>query len=386
MVAHDSRRQTDMEPAWAALVERRKVAREAPPYEVSGTGQIRDGLSRMLAAEGQRARISSISRLGGGASKEQFLFQLEAPAGADSPLSPRYVLRTDPQCPIIETDCRREFVLLQAMAGTVPVPRPVWLDGDGRFFGRPAMVTEFVPGVTKPVAGQDKVSGLGARLGSALRSQLRQPFLDNLARIHAFDWRGAALDGFAIPDADPAQAARWSFNFWDAIWTLDKLEDRPIATLARCWLKENIPDCDELVLTHGDYRTGNYLFDEEKGEINAILDWELARIGDFHEDIAWVLMRLFSHVEDGVLRASDLYEREDFITSYEKLTGRTVNRRTLHFYEVLCVWKCYIIVAASGLSVSRRQHSHQDIVLTFMAAAGAMFAHDLAELLEREAR
>lgn len=372
-----------MEPAWAALVERRRVAREAPPYELPSTDQVRDGLSRMLAAEDQSGRIVSINRLGGGASKEQFLFELETPAGTGT--TSRYVLRTDPQCPIIETDCRREFALLKAMAGTVPLPRPVWLDSDGTFFGRPAMVTEFVAGVTKPVAGQDKVSGLGTRLGEPLRSSLRQPFLDNLARIHAFDWQGAALDGFAVPNADPAQAARWSFNFWDAMWNLDKVEERPIVTLARCWLKENIPDCHELVLTHGDYRTGNYLFDEESGKINAILDWELARIGDFHEDLAWILMRLFSYVEDGVLRASDLYEREDFVASYEKLTGRTVDRRTLHFYEVLGVWKCYIIVSASGLSVSRRQHSHQDIVLTFMAAAGAMFAHDLTELLEQEA-
>ena len=38
-------------------------------------------------------------------------------------------------------------------------------------------------------------------------------------------------------------------------------------------------------MTHGDYRTGNYLFDEESGKITALLDWELARIGDFHEDL-----------------------------------------------------------------------------------------------------
>src|SRR5690606_33793593 len=115
---------------------------------------------------------------------------------------------------------------------------------------------------------------------------------------------------------------------------LEKLEERPVATLARCWLRENLPACNELVLTHGDYRTGNYLFDEQRGTITAVLDWELCRIGDFHEDLAWILNRLFSTQQNGTVRASDLYEREAFIEAYERASGRTVNRSTLHFYEV----------------------------------------------------
>ena len=386
LVREESVQSPDMEPACAALVERRRVARTLPPYEMSTLDEITDALNDLLASQDASARVSSIARLGGGASKEQFVFDVKPVPGGGPPTAGRYVLRTDPQCPIIETDCRREFALLNAMNGVVPVPEPTWLDGEGRFFGRPAMITEFVAGVTKPVAGQEKVSGLGTRLGEPLRSLLKQQFLDILVRIHAFDWQEMALEGFGVPNADPAQAARWSLNFWDALWTLDKVEDRPIATLVRCWLMDNVPDCQELVLTHGDYRTGNYLFDEDTGKIAAVLDWELARIGDFHEDLAWVLMRLFSFEEDGILRASDLYEREEFISSYESASGRTVNRKTLHFYEVLGVWKCYIIVAASGLSVSRRKHSHQDIVLTYMSAAGAMFAHDLAELLGQEVK
>src|SRR5690606_29608802 len=126
-------------------------------------------------------------------------------------------------------------------------------DGEGRFFHRPAMVTNFVEGVTRPTGKQEKVSGLGTHLGEPLRSQLKQQFLDILVRIHAFDWRATDLQGFAAPDRDSHQAARWSLNFWDALWELEKLEERPVATLARCWLRENLPACNELVLTHGDY-------------------------------------------------------------------------------------------------------------------------------------
>src|SRR3546814_7017679 len=110
-----------------------------------------------------------------------------------------------------------------------------------------------------------------------------------------------------------------------------------------------MPDASELVVLFRSYRTGNYLVDEDSGEITALLDWELARIGDFHEDLGWVLMQIFGAFDgDGAFRASDLFEREEFIIGYERRSGRTVNRRTLHYYDVMASWKCNVIVVANG--------------------------------------
>jgi len=376
----------EMEPAWAELVERRRSARALPPYRIPNSAEIETALSGFVEAHSPGGKVSGLARLGSGASKEQFVFAIDDPHGDAGTKADRYVLRMDPQCPIIETDPRREFTVLNAMNGRIPAPPPIWVDDQARFFKRPALVTGFISGVTKPKLAEDRVSGMGTRLGAKVRAQLKQQFLDILITIHGFDWRNSPLEGFSAPDRDAQQAARWSFNFWDAIWHLDKVEDRPIMSLARHWLSENLPECDELVLTHGDFRTGNYLFDEAEGRITAVLDWELARIGDFHEDLAWIIMRLFGVVEDGVFRASDLYEREEFIAAYELASGRSVNRMTLRFYEILSSWKCYIIVAASALSVARGSHSHQDIVLTFMGAGSAMFAHDIAILMKDVAR
>src|SRR3546814_3708765 len=117
---------------------------------------------------------------------------------------------------------------------------------------------------------------------------------------------------------------------------IDEGEARPVIALAVQWLADTWPDASELVVLHGDYRTGNYLFDEDSGEITALLDWELARIGDFHEDLGCVLMQIFGAFDgDGAFRASDLFEREEFIIEYERRSGRTVNRRTLHSYDVM---------------------------------------------------
>lgn len=370
----------DMEPAAAKVVERRLGTRGQPSYTARSTEYVRDTLQRFFESENPGSRVGDVRRMGGGASKEQFLFTLSG-AGADHR---KMVLRMDPLAAITETDRKREYEVLQAMQGLVPAPRPMWLDADGANFGRPSMIMDFVGGVTKPSDSSLKVSGLGTLLGDRLRSVLKGQFLDHLVAIHGFDWRNADLPSFDAPDADAKQAARWSLNYWKAMWDLDRFEERPIFALTQQWLTDNIPDCDELVLTHGDYRTGNYLFDENDGQMTAVLDWELARIGDHHEDLGWVLMELFGITENGRFRASDLFEREEFITAYETASGRRVNRKTLHYYDVMASWKCYIITAANGLAAARAQHNHQDVLLTFLSTTAPLFAADLCRLLSSE--
>lgn len=368
-----------MERVYTRLLQKRRDSRSLPPYRAALNAEVVDTLTRFFAREVPGGAVSQVRRVGGGASKEQFFFTLTADGASE-----QYILRMDPRAAITQTDRRREFEVLKAVQGVVPAPEPVWLDAEGEHFGEPAVIMRTVAGVTKPSDAGLKVSGLGTSLGPALRAKLRDQFLDNLIAVHALDWRNANLPSFDAPDADPQQAARWSFNYWRDLWRADEGETRPIFALAEQWLADNLPDTAELVFTHGDYRTGNYLFDEASGQVTAMLDWEMARIGDYHEDLGWILMQVFGTFEDGQFRASDLFEREEFITEYERRTGRTVNRRTLHFYDVMSSWKCYIIVAANGMAAARNQHNHQDVLLTFLAATSAMFADDLCRLLGQE--
>jgi aminoglycoside phosphotransferase (APT) family kinase protein len=368
-----------MEQANARILARRAASSSLPPYRAALTSEITAILGSFFDKVKPGSTVSGVRRVGGGASKEQFFFTLASSEGEEP-----YLLRMDPRKAITETDREREFVLLGAMQGIVPAPEPVWVDNQAENFPQPAAIMRVVSGVTKPSDAGLKVSGLGTWLGPDLRSRLKGQFLDHLATIHAYDFRANPLPGFEIPDGDPKQAARWSFNYWCEMWQVDEGEARPVVSLAEQWLADNMPDCEELVLTHGDYRTGNYLFEEDSGRITALLDWELARIGDFHEDLAWVLMQVFGTFDpDGAFRASDLFGREEFIEAYEARTGRKVNRRTLHYYDVMSSWKCYIIVAANGLAAARSQHNHQDVLLTFLGATTAMFADDLVRLLDQ---
>lgn len=370
----------DAEPQISKLLEERKSRRGLPAYSPQTEQQITGMLEQFFAKHAPGVSISDVARMGGGASKEQFVFSLTREG--EQPL--QHVLRMDPLQAITETDRLREYEVLRAFQGIIPVPTPLWIDAKPEFFPRPAMIMNFIGGVTKPSDANIKVSGLGTLLGDPLRGKLKNQFLDIIVKVHAFDWRNADLPSFTAPLDDPKQAVRWCFNYWNELLEQDVIAREPVVRLASQWLADNMPDADELVLVHADFRTGNYLFNEQEGNITAMLDWELAYIGDYHDDLAWVILSIFGTDVDGVFRASDLFEREEFITAYESATGRTVNRKTLYYYEVFNTWKCYIIVAALGVSTARSQHNHQDALLTFLAAAGPMLIDELCSLLTKE--
>jgi aminoglycoside phosphotransferase (APT) family kinase protein len=317
--------------------------------------------------------------MGGGASKEQFAFML----ACDDAAPRRCVLRMDPLEAAVLTSRAREFECLRAMWGVVPVPEALWVDVDGSALGRPGLVTSFVDGVTKPSTAQSNVSGFGTVLGQELRDALKRPFIRHLVEIHAFDWRKAELQSFQAPAADPRQAARWQLNAWASIWRADALDAIPLLTLVETWLRANLPAARELVLVHSDYRTGNYLFDEATREITAILDWELVHIGDFHQDLAWIAIRSWSHVEDGVLLASGLLSEAELCERYHAATGRAVDPHSLYFYQVLGLYQCVVICLGTSLRAAHEAHNHQDVLLSWLAAAGHAFQLDLVELMER---
>ncbi len=368
----------DTEPHLAQLLEARKKRRFAPPYIPQREAAIGNILDAFFAKEEPGCKVSNVSRLGGGASKEQFVFTLSRDNGEPR----RYVLRMDPEEAITETSRKREWEILRAIGSTVPVPRPAWIDAEATTFPRPALIMDFAPGTPKPSSIDLSVTGLGTVLGERLREAIRPQYCDLLVKIHNFDWRSAELPSYGVPDADPKQATRWLIAFWKELLEQDVVAKEPIIRLATQWLEANIPDCDELSFVHGDFRTGNYLFDEESGRITAVLDWEMSYIGDRHADFAWLLQPVFGTLIDGRFRASDIFAgADDFIDCYNQAGGRPVDRRKLHYFTIFNNWKSYILVAVLGMRAAKEAHNHQDVLLTFLAATSPQFVDELASLL-----
>jgi aminoglycoside phosphotransferase (APT) family kinase protein len=375
--------ETDMDPGVAALLDRKKERiAHTGAYVPLTAGETATKLVQYFAEKRPGAQVGNVARVGGGASKEQFAFTLDQ-GGA----STRHILRMDPIQTASETDRRREFEALNVFHHVVPAPRAEYLDHEGTHFGQPAAIMNFIEGVTKPSSPNEgpNVTGIGTFFAKGLREQLATQYLSHLASIHNHEWTNAELPSFAEPSADPHQQARWTVNWWSRVWREDAVQVMPIAALTERWLRRNLPaSSSRPVVVHGDFRTGNFLFDESTGLITAVLDWEYAHLGDFHEDLGWMLQGLYSTSEDGQHLVCGLYPIETFVAEYERLSGRQVDRRTLHWYTVLNAYKCLAITLATSTKAARDGHNHQDAMLSWMAPVGYRFASDLCELLTQE--
>ena len=294
------------------------------------------------------------------------------------------VLRKQPAESIVETSRQREFQLLKAMTDTVPVPQAFWVDNLGEYLPYPALVCSFVDGVTKPSAGEGgEVSGMGTRYGDRLRSLLAPQFVEMLAKIHTFDWRTAELSAFEVP-ATGTLAAERQLNWWRRVAEEDALAPVPLLTLTEQWLANNMPSIDRVSLLHGDYRCGNFLFDETSGAITAWLDWELGHLGDRHEDLAWSILRTWGHRDPvtGDDLICGLMTRNEFITQYERVSALPVDNEKLHYYTVLNDWKTTVMAQFTAYRVAAGGKSHQDVLVAWCIGIAAKFAEQLAELMD----
>lgn len=375
---------TLIEPRLDYILTRKQRRSQLGPYTPKRADEIEQILTRFLHAEGYaEVRISKVKRMTGGASKEQFSFKF-AHSGAGEPRS--YVLRMDPLEGIVETCRLREAELLQALVADFPVPPVLGVDAEGDLLGNPGLITGFVPGVTKPTEYEGQsVSGIGSSYGRYAEIIAPQ-FLETLVRLHSWrGWENARLPNFIVPAANSRDAALYQVGLWSRVWREDFVEPVPLITLTEQWLRENAPLCEQPCLVHCDYRVGNFMFEEPSGRITSILDWELAHFGDFHEDLAWILQRLFGSWDaQGHFLVCGLMERKQFINRYQQLSGRIIDPVALRYYEVMNAWKCAIMDLSSAIIAGQRGNNHQDLLITWLGSAGAVFLEQIGQLLEEE--
>jgi aminoglycoside phosphotransferase (APT) family kinase protein len=107
---------------------------------------------------------------------------------------------------------------------------------------------------------------------------------------------------------------------------------RPVFELAFRWLIEHLPAAVTPVLVHGDYRHGNLVVGAQG--VHAVLDWELAHIGDPVEDLAWMCIPpwRFGELDKPV---GGFGSREDLLAAYERASGRSIDKARLAWWDVL---------------------------------------------------
>lgn len=377
--SYPSERETD------ELMTRKMLRRSGPPYRRVSREQLRSYLHAMLSEKlaGEFA-ISNEHWFTGGVSKIQLGFTLDWTDPDKGPRSEKLVVRMDPSESTNATSRLREFELLQAFDGSVPVPEVFFLDEEGKWFPEPALIYSFVPGVTKPSeAATGQISGLGTVFGESLREKLAPQFLDHLVRIHTFDHEAMDFRSMDRPKAGTTEAAEWQLNRARRIWEEDRGEDVALLEVAANWLERNLPVTDRISVVHGDYRSGNFLFDEDTGKILTWLDWERGHLGDRHRDLAWMIQTIMGHYsEDGsTYYVCGLIPLDEFFERYEEASGLRVDQDTLHWFRVLNAFQICVSMLASAYRITRLGKSHQDVLLVRVRAQAPAGLNELWTLM-----
>ena len=216
------------------------------------------------------------------------------------------------------------------------------LSGEARLFA--AARAAGVPGpevllVLQPEDGlgagffMEWISGetLGGKIARApefaeVRKTLARQCGEILARLHQVDVKASGLEAM-LETLTPEAFVQRTYERYLTLGT-----PQPMIDFTAQWLLANLPKAERLTLVHSDYRNGNLIVDPEKGVV-AVLDWELAHVGDPMRDLGWLVTRSWRFgVADK--EVGGFGELDDLLAGYESVSGATVDRAAVRFWEL----------------------------------------------------
>lgn len=240
-----------------------------------------------------------------------------------------YVLRRPPLGNIMPTahDMGREYKVLSGL-NSVDFPAPAALAHceDDAIIGAHFMVMNFVDGQVVADAKD------AASLDASQAQRISQSLVHTLAQLHQIDPASAGLENLGKPHGYlQRQASRWLGQ-----WELTKTRDLPGIADLHSWVAaklEQLPEDLPTGIVHGDYRIDNVILDRNNQNILAVLDWEMATLGDPISDLAISLvywsqqtdtLRKNIPVAEHVTEGAGFFTREEFVAEYVKLTNFSI--------------------------------------------------------------
>ena len=258
-------------------------------------------------------------------------------------LSTGVVLRRPPRGPLPPSahNVLREARLLSALEPTaVRTPRVLAVCDDLEVIGAPFYVMERVDGtvITDTVPAPLDTPEHRGRIAGEL--------IDSLVELHATDWTTLGLEGFGKPTGYLERQLRRFNGLWEVNRTREIEELDAVGT----WLADTMPESPAATIVHGDYRLGNTMFAAQAPpRLTAILDWEMATIGDPLADIGYLMIhwvqstdtrsRFVMHTVTG---QPGFPTRQEMVARYEQCSGRSVS--SLDWYVTLAMWKAAVFM------------------------------------------
>jgi aminoglycoside phosphotransferase (APT) family kinase protein len=228
-----------------------------------------------------------------------------------------YVMRRKPPGKLLPSAhaVDREFRVISALHPTgFPVPRPYGLCTEEGVIGTMFYVMEMVEG---RVLWDQTLPDYEP----AERHAIHMAALKTLADLHNTDYRAIGLEDYGRPgNYMSRQISRWTKQYKAS-------ENRHIETIERLieWLPRTVPEDDQTTIVHADYRLDNMVMHPTESRVAAVLDWELATLGNPLADFTYVLMQWVNGTLSTIPNLSErgLPTMDEYVAAYCRMTGRT---------------------------------------------------------------
>jgi aminoglycoside phosphotransferase (APT) family kinase protein len=335
----------------------------SPPPGIASVPRLAEWLASHVT--GTRSEVTDISLLAGGRSNLTYRLTLSTPDQAPGqavdqapghvPGEPErlLVLRRPPLGHVLPTahDMSREYRVISALSGTeVPVAGPVAICTDSDVIGAPFYLMDFVPG--RVFRTRDDAAALTAAQATWLSNELA----GMLAAIHS-------VDPAAIGLGDLGRGTgylRRQLDRWQRQWRLSMTKELPQYEDLVARLEADMPAEGETTLVHGDFRIDNVLVDLESQSprIAAVVDWEMATLGDPLADLGLTLVYWADAAEEDWMSPADAVTvpgfgtRAEFAADYARRTGRDISR--IGYYMAFGYFKLAVVL--EGINARYLQH------------------------------
>lgn len=296
--------------------------------------------------------ISDLRKPGMGLSSETLLFDIQWKEKG-KPRTMGVVLRSAPRARGVfpEYHLGDQFRLMKILREKtdVPVAEVLWLEEDPSVIGVPFFLMRALQGDVPQDFPSYHGSGMYFEAAPEMRRKMWWGTVDAIVKIHKLDWKALGLDflGAPGPGTDPVDR---QLAYWDRYlnrWIKDTpQESHPTMEATLEWLKKHRYAPERVTLCWGDARIGNTLYSRPDRDVLAIMDWEMAFIGDPECDLAWCFtLDKQASAGYGLQPLEGTPTAEEVIERYERLSGRKI--KNLFYNEVMATFRFGLTVVAS---------------------------------------
>ena len=301
------------------------------------------------------ARHISISELikpgASGFSSDTLIFDLSYQEGEEI-RSRKAVIRIEPDPAAFWVfpfyDVGAQFELMKALGenSDAPVPQMLWRESDAAILGGPFYVMGYVEGQIPADNPPFPTQGFVFDASPAQREKLWWSGIEAMTRVHKADWKSLGIGKLSWSHLGATPIER-HLRFYERYFEWAKRgQPQPVAQAALDWLQRNMPADEPLGLCWGDARIGNQIFQDF--EVAALLDWEMATIGNPVLDLSWWLfVDEVSMKGNGIPgmerpRLEGLPSHDATVARWEELLGRKAHH--LHYYKVFAGFRFAVIM------------------------------------------